>query len=86
MTQQRVTFQLIGMTCPGSEALQVEREIIRVPGVTRAYVNAATEKAYVDYDADRCTPEGLIAAVERAGFKAVDLDASPGLKRRDHAP
>lgn len=85
MKQQGVTFQLSGMTCPGSEALQVEREIRRVPGVTSAYVNPATEKAYVDYDSDRCAPESLMAAIERAGFKAVGLDASTGVPRSDHA-
>ena len=85
MTQHRVTLQLIGMTCPGSEALQVEREITRVPGVLHVYVNPATEKAYIDYDPDRCAPEGLMAAVERAGLKAVDPNPQSGGKRRDHA-
>lgn len=85
MTQRRVTFQIIGMACPGSEALQVEREVRRVPGVTSVYVNPATEKAYVDCDPDRCTPEELTAAVARAGFAAVRQDLPMGVPRRGDA-
>jgi DNA-binding response OmpR family regulator len=53
----------------GSGALIVERALARVPGVVRAYVNPATEMAWVQFDDARCQIGVLIAAVERAGFR-----------------
>jgi len=85
MTQQRVTFQLTGVTCPGSEVLQLERAMSRAPGVMTAYVNPGTEKAYVEYDPDRCAPEGLKAVIQGAGFKTVLMSLSTGIHGRDDA-
>jgi hypothetical protein len=48
----------------------VERALARTPGVLRVYVNAATEMAYIQYDADRCTINALREAVACAGFQA----------------
>jgi Au+-exporting ATPase len=55
-----------GMTC-GSCVGRVEKALTKVPGVTRAVVNLATERATVTGQA---APEALIAAIERAGYEA----------------
>ncbi len=68
----RVTLPIIGFGCLGSGALIVERALLHVPGVIRAYVNAATEMAYVEFDAQRCTVPALQEAVACAGFHAGD--------------
>ena len=56
-----------GMTC-ASCAGRVERALSRVPGVTRAEVNLASEKAIVEGLALR--PAALIGAVQDAGYGA----------------
>jgi cation transport ATPase len=67
---QRVTLPVTGLGCLGSGALIVERALLHVPGVIHAYVNAATEMAYVQFNTDRCTVTDLQEAAARAGFHA----------------
>ncbi|WP_168791866.1 heavy metal translocating P-type ATPase [Paraburkholderia aromaticivorans] len=62
-----------GMTC-ASCALRVEKALNRVPGVTRASVNLATERARIESDAT-VDPETLANAVRKAGYDAT-LSAS----------
>lgn len=76
MKTRRVTFSIYGLACGGGGALTVERSLARVPGVVRAYGNPATEMAYVEYDPEVTDPIQLIAAVERAGFRA----GEPGVR------
>ncbi|MCM2276731.1 MAG: heavy metal translocating P-type ATPase [Oligoflexia bacterium] len=57
-----------GMTCAACSA-RVEKVLNRTPGVSAA-VNLATEKARVRFDPARVDIAGLIAAVERAGYRA----------------
>lgn len=66
----RVTMPIYGLACGGGGALTVERALAKLPGVLRAYVNPATEMAYVEYDPDVCTTADIAAAVGRAGFRA----------------
>lgn len=72
MNRQHITMSIEGFGCLGSGALIVERALLHVPGVIRAYVNAATEMAYVEFDAQRCTVPALQEAVACAGFHAGD--------------
>jgi Cu+-exporting ATPase len=58
-----------GMTC-ATCAGRVEKALAAVPGVTRADVNLATEKASVRGLAGVLKPIDLIVAVERAGYAA----------------
>jgi Cu+-exporting ATPase len=57
-----------GMTC-ASCAMRVEKALAKVPGVTRASVNLATEKASIDSDA-AVDQETLVNAVRKAGYEA----------------
>jgi cation transport ATPase len=68
MTVLSITVPIEDFGGAGSGTLIVERALVNVPGVLRVYVNAATEMAYVQYDADRCTVDALEEAVVRAGF------------------
>ena len=54
--------------CGGAGATTIERELVATDGVLRAYVNPATETAYVDYDPAEVDPSSLAKAVERAGY------------------
>lgn len=68
----RLILTIFDLGCGGGGALAVERALIRTPGVHHAYVNPATEMAYVEFDPARCTVETLVQAVRRAGFRASD--------------
>lgn len=70
MKTRRLTLSIHGLARGGGGALTVERALEKVYGVAQAYVNPATEMAYIEYDADRTAPDLLIAAVERMGFGA----------------
>ncbi len=61
-------FAVEGMTC-ASCVSHVERALGETPGVAKASVNLATEKATVEYDPAAVTFEGLVAAVDEAGYK-----------------
>lgn len=67
---QRLTLSIYGLTCGGGGALTAERALTRRPGVLRAYVNPATEMAYVVYDPAKVSPRDLIIAVESVGLRA----------------
>lgn len=70
MKTRRLTLSIHGLARGGGGALTVERALEKVYGVAQAYVNPATEMAYIEYDAHRTDPDLLIAAVERMGFGA----------------
>jgi P-type Cu+ transporter len=69
MERRRIMLPIQDFGCAGSGALIVERALVHVQGVVHAYVNPATELAYVQYDDSRCQIGELIAAIEHAGFR-----------------
>src|SRR5215216_2350816 len=70
------TFPVTGMTC-ASCVNRVEKAVGKVPGVERAAVNLATERATVSYDPRQTTVADIATAVERAGYGVVDLPEEP---------
>ena len=70
---ERATFALEGMTC-ASCAMRIEKGLKKVPGVTDAQVNLATEQATVSYDPERTGPEQMVQKVEAVGYKATPLN------------
>lgn len=69
----RVNLSLTGMHC-ASCANIIERSVKKVPGVQQASVNFAAEKALVTFDESIATVPQLIAAVEKAGYKAQEVN------------
>ena len=69
---ERLEFAIGGMTC-ATCAGRVEQALAGVPGVDRATVNLATEKATVDGHAGLLRPAALIEAVREAGYEATLL-------------
>jgi Cu+-exporting ATPase len=61
------TLDIEGMTCASCAAF-VEKSLSRTPGVQRAMVNYATEKATVDYLPTQASPATLKEAVISAGY------------------
>ena len=84
-----IELPITGMTC-ASCANRIERKLNDLDGVT-ASVNYATEKATVDFDAERVEPEQLVAAIESVGYHAAlpttepetaEIDELAPLRRR----
>jgi len=65
---EHLTFDISGMTCAACSA-RVEKVLSRQPGVARAQVNLALERADLEV-ADGIDPKNLAAAVEKAGYAA----------------
>jgi len=65
-----------GMSC-ASCVSNVEKALNAVPGVSRASVNLATERAHVEL-AGQVAVADLIKAVEKAGYQARSLDETLG--------
>ncbi|HEX8348913.1 MAG TPA: heavy metal translocating P-type ATPase, partial [Hymenobacter sp.] len=70
-TTKTETLDIEGMTC-ASCASFVEKSLTRTPGVQRAVVNFATEKATVDYSPTQASPASLKEAVVNAGYGVVE--------------
>jgi len=69
-----VEIPLTGMTCANC-AMTIERTLSKkVPGVLKASVNFATERARVEYIPTLTTVDDMIAAIERAGYGAIRPD------------
>jgi hypothetical protein len=58
---------IYGLACGGGGALTIERVLQRVAGVRLAYVNPATEMAYVEYDPALCGPGNLLVLADCVG-------------------
>ncbi|WP_321806005.1 heavy metal translocating P-type ATPase [Burkholderia sp. BCC1993] len=70
-TAATIELDIDGMTC-ASCVSRVEKALAKVPGVTRATVNLATERATVDAAADVSASQ-LADAVRQAGYGATPL-------------
>ncbi|WP_175917127.1 heavy metal translocating P-type ATPase [Burkholderia pyrrocinia] len=66
-----IELDIDGMTC-ASCVSRVEKALAKVPGVTRASVNLATERATVDAAAD-VSAARLVEAVKQAGYGATPV-------------
>lgn len=67
MAETKQTFPIKGLHC--ASCIRVtERALKKVPGVTDAVVNLATEQATVTYEKDHCTPQQLADAITETGY------------------
>jgi copper chaperone len=72
-----VKLSVKGMTCSGC-AKGVQAALAGVPGVKKAEVMLDKNEAAVTYEKGKTTPEDLVKAVEKAGYKC-------SVKKEDHA-
>lgn len=70
IARRELRIPIFGLGCGGAGATTIERELAAIAGVLRAYVNSATETAYVDYDPAETDPWSLAQAIEKAGYRA----------------
>ncbi|HSH61028.1 MAG TPA: heavy metal translocating P-type ATPase [Acidimicrobiales bacterium] len=74
-TSTEIEFEVSGMTC-GSCAARVEKVLSRQPGVVRAGVNFATERATVVLDPGQVSGDDLVAKVVKLGYGLVPVTPS----------
>jgi len=63
----QVVLPITGMTCANCSTT-IERNLNRLPGVEKASVNLATERAHVVYDPALLKPEEITGLVEELGY------------------
>lgn len=66
---QRATVVIHHLTCAG-DAQRLEGALARLPGVVAAYVNAATEMAYVEFRPAEAAVHDLVRVIRQTGFEA----------------
>jgi len=71
---EKATIPITGMHC-ASCAVAIEDSLNKVEGVSKAAVNFATEKAYVEYDPSKASPKALEEAVKEAGYNVLKEEA-----------
>ncbi|MDR3139254.1 MAG: heavy metal translocating P-type ATPase [Treponema sp.] len=67
----KITIPIGGMTCAAC-ASRVEKAIAKLGGIESASVNLATEKASVVYNPQALRLSAIKAAIEKAGYQALD--------------
>ena len=77
VNEQTVELAIGGMTC-ASCAGRVEQALMKMPGVLKATVNLATERAAVHVVAGAVSESELIDAVTRAGYQASAIADTTG--------
>lgn len=73
------TLKIEGMTCAAC-AKAVERVSKKLPGVTEANVNYATEKLNISFDESKVQLSDIQQAISKAGYKGIVNDVSKTLK------
>lgn len=65
--RRTTTLLLERAYCVAGTAATLERVLRAVPGVRRVFVNPVTEAAYIETDADACTEQDLVKALDSLG-------------------
>ena len=82
--QQKVRFQIEGMTCQAC-ASRIEKVLNKKDFVAEAGVNFANEEAQVVFDADKVSAQDIAAIIEKTGFSAKEkTDALPSPETEPH--
>ena len=77
---KQLTLPITGMTCANCVAT-VERNLKKLEGVNTAVVNLSSERATVEFEADKLRLEDMIARVNRAGYGVATGEADLIIKR-----
>ena len=67
MTNQTITLPVSGMTCANC-AMNIERNVKKLPGISGANVNFASEQATVAFDPGSVNIPDIVDKIENAGF------------------
>jgi Cu+-exporting ATPase len=81
---ERITVPIRGMSC-ASCVEKVQTALNHVPGVLKASVNFATEKATVEYVPGKVSVKDLAKAVQAAGYELLEVEEGGDLVERERA-
>ncbi len=70
----RETYLIEGMHCAACSA-SVERVTRKLPGVQRSDVNLTLNRMEIEYDEAKCSPDMIVAKIQKAGFGARPMEA-----------
>lgn len=68
MNTKKINIEVIGMTCAACSA-RVEKALNKQEGVISSVVNLLANKATIEFDQDKLTPDLLIKTIEKAGYE-----------------
>jgi copper chaperone CopZ len=74
---KKATLAIEGTTCGGC-AMHIEEALRKVAGVVEAKASHEEARAWITYDPAQISVEGLIKAIEEAGYKARIAEDKPG--------
>ncbi len=69
-TPVKTVIKINGMTCANCAA-NIEKTLSNMPGINKAAVNFASEKAIAEYDPQEIKPQEIIDAITELDFKPV---------------
>ena len=84
MSTQHLTLPITGMTCANCVAT-IERNVKRLPGVTSATVNLASERAVIEFDPAALGQEAIISKIRAVGYDVATGEASLAIRRMSDA-
>ncbi|HLC34615.1 MAG TPA: heavy metal translocating P-type ATPase [Anaerolineales bacterium] len=84
MSTQHLTLPITGMTCANCVAT-IERNVKRLPGVTSATVNLASERAVIEFDPAELGQEAIISKIRAVGYDVATGEASLAIRRMSDA-
>jgi Cu+-exporting ATPase len=79
---EKLSISIGGMTCAAC-VNRIEKTLQRIPGVLKAAVNLATEKATVQYQADRVEKSELRKAIEDLGYQVFSFAEETSDRERE---
>lgn len=68
-TVTRTILRAEGFSCP-SCVEKIEKQVGRIDGVDNVKVQFASARIEIDHDASKVSVDDLVAAVDKAGYKA----------------
>lgn len=71
ISEEKAILNITGMTC-ASCVVTIENALKKVPGVSSAKVNFASEKAFIEYDPSKANLGNLHQAVAKAGYTSIE--------------
>lgn len=75
LATKQYNLPITGMTCANCVST-VERNLMKVPGVTNAQVNLSSERAAVDFDPKVANLNALVERIQRAGYDLATGEAN----------
>lgn len=85
MIEEKITLPVTGMTCANC-AMNIERALKKkTPGIVNASVNFAAEQVLVEYMPETVTVDGIVSAIEKAGYGVVRPEKTMDLADAEQA-